>query len=202
MAQITYNSRFSRFKFYYQDAYYHIYNRGNGRNKIFLDDSDYNFYLNRLRQYLAKHKVILLCYCLMPNHIHLLVQQTTPKPIYKFISSLHTSYSIYFNKKYKHVGHVFQDRYKQIMIETDEYLLYLCKYIHLNPFSEGLVKKHDAYKWSSLNNYICDIKDSYVNTDIILSYFNNSRKSYKKYLSEKISEETADVLKEIVLEPF
>jgi hypothetical protein len=90
----------------------------------------------------------------MPNHIHLLVKQTSKIPIYKFVSSLHTSYSMYFNKKYKRVGHLFQDRFKQKNIIKNKYLLYLSCYIHLNPEIDRLVHRAEKYPWSSYVDYI------------------------------------------------
>ena len=149
MARITSNTRYSRYKQYAKGLIYHIYNRGNGKQNIFLEENDYRFYLNRLREALLKHDASLVCYALMPNHIHLVVKQENDIPIHKFISSLHTSYSMFFNKKSHRYGHLFQDRFKQVIVETDEQLLQLSKYVHLNPVAAGLAEKPWKYFWSS-----------------------------------------------------
>ncbi len=83
---------------YYQGAYYHIYNRGVSKRAVFKDKQDYSKYIFSLREYKVKYNVSLICYCLMPNHIHLVLRQNTEMPIFKFIQGLHTSYSLYFNK--------------------------------------------------------------------------------------------------------
>lgn len=154
MSKITSRTRYSRHKQYAQGAIYHIYNRGNGKEDIFREENDYRFYLSQLKENLKKHNVPLLCYVLMPNHMHLVVKQETQEPIYKFISSLHTSYSTYFNKKHKHTGHVFQDRFKQVIIENDEQLLHLSRYVHLNPVYAGLTKEPWKYSWSSYQDHM------------------------------------------------
>ena len=160
----------SRYKHSVKGGYYHIYNRGNGKQDIFLDDQDYAVYINRLGHYRIKHGIALVCYCLMPNHIHLLVRQDTNNPIFKFISSIHTSYSMYFNKKYNHIGHLFQDRFKQSVVDSDEYLLHLSRYIHLNPVKDGLVKIPNDYRWSSYKEYIGASKYNFCQRGIILDY--------------------------------
>lgn len=143
-----------KYKKYYQGGYYHIYNRGVNRQKIFLDDQDRIQYLKRLKEYKPYYQVSMLCYCLMPNHIHLVVRQNTEKPIYKFIQSLHTSYGMYFNKKYERVGSLWQGRFNQTNIEDDSYLIYVSIYIHLNPLVDKLVDKISDYTWSSCLDYM------------------------------------------------
>ncbi len=135
-------------------GYYHVYNRGNRQENIFFDGTDYVGYLEKLRKYKEKYKVSIICYCLMPNHVHLLVRQDSEIPIYKLIQPLHTSYSMYFNRKYDKVGHLFQGKFKQKPVTKNEYLLYLSSYIHFNPIIGGLVKRLEDYQWSSYPDYI------------------------------------------------
>lgn len=135
------------------ETVYHLYNRGNNKKDIFRDDSDRFFYIGRLQEALKKYSFQLLCYCLMPNHVHLVLKQKGEFKPAQLISSLHTSYSMMFNKKYELVGHLFQDRYKQKIIQTDEYLKNLVAYIHLNPVVGGLCKFPKEYKWSSYLEY-------------------------------------------------
>ncbi len=144
----------ARYKNYIQGGDYHIYNRGVGGQAIFADDQDKMVYIKRLRKYRDQFNIGLLCYCLMPNHVHLSVRQNTEVPAYKFMQSLHTSYGMYFNKKYHRVGSLWQDRFKQNNIYRPEDLLYLSFYVHLNPLADGLVDKLEGYKWSSYLDFI------------------------------------------------
>lgn len=188
---MTDQSRFSRYKHYAKDAYYHLYNRGNGRQNIFHSKEDYFFYINRLERYIKKYDVALICYVLMPNHIHLLAKQKTDTPIYKFVASLHTSYSIYFNKKNKHVGHVFQDRFKQIIINSDNQLLYLTKYIHRNPVEAGLAPSVSGYPWSSYHEYMRTLPWMLCEKEIVRGILGVSEEtfaaSYSSFCNKPIS---------------
>lgn len=160
----------SKYKISAPNTIYHIYNRGNNKQNIFRIDADYGFYLKRLKQSLEKRNFDLICYCLMPNHVHLVVRQLSDVPPAKFLSSLHTSYSMVFNKKYEQVGHLFQDRYKQKIIETDEYLKSLIAYVHLNPVEAGLCKLPKEYKWSSYLEYAFLGRKGLCNHDLINGY--------------------------------
>ena len=143
-----------KYKSYYSGAVYHIYNRGNNKQNIFEESGDFINYLKRLGKAKETHNVSIIAYTLMPNHFHLIARQNSEAPIHKFISSLHTSYVMYFNKKYKRVGHLFQGRFNQRIISSDEDLLYLSCYVHLNPEIDGLVKRAEDYQWSSFRDYI------------------------------------------------
>jgi len=167
-------------------AYYHIYNRGINKQDIFLEEKDYLFYLQRLRQVKDKQKASVICYCLMPNHIHLLLRQDSEIPIYKVMSCLHTGYSMYFNKKYNKVGHLFQNRFKQKEVKNDEYLLQLASYIHLNPLIDGLAEKLGDYQWSSYPDYIDLRPGTLCDKESVL--LGKSSDWYKKITEEEIVE--------------
>lgn len=130
---------------------------GTKREKYFLEDNDFEFYLKRLEKSCKKYEFILISYCLMPNHIHLIAKQDGDMSPAKFISSLHTSYSMMFNKKYNLVGHLFQDRYKQKIIENDLYMKNLIAYVHLNPVKDKICNFPKEYKWSSYLEYAKDM---------------------------------------------
>ena len=164
--------------------YYHVYNRGNDKRYIFLDDQDLGFFMMRLKQNLfgenykgLRSKPLpvgsfsLVSYCLMPNHFHLLIRQNTEIPTTKLMQKLSTSYSIYFNKKYKRVGHVFQDQYKQVSVGDARYLTWLSAYIHQNPKVAGLVADPENYKWSSYKEFTEGI-NGICNKNIVLDQFN------------------------------
>mgnify|MGYP001791863816 CR=1 FL=1 len=110
-----------------KDSFYHVYNRGNRKQNIFLQPRDYSRFLERMRDYKDEFGVSVLSYCLMTNHFHFLVKQETELPITFFMLRLGTSYAKYFNIKYGEVGSLFQGRFKAKIIETDEYLLHLSR---------------------------------------------------------------------------
>ncbi len=167
---------------------FHIYNRGNKKDNIFLDESDFRFFLRRLKQHLfpeeknesrlvlmPKDSFSLISYCLMPNHFHLLLRQNLDTPTSKLLLRVCTSYSKYFNKKYDKVGHIFQDQFKQVTIGDNDYLKWLSCYIHQNPKVAGIVKKPEHYKWSSYLDFIGKESNSMCDKEIVLSQFKNNK---------------------------
>jgi len=111
---------------------YHVIVRGNQRQKTFAKDRDYQVYLEKLAQYRKRYGVTIYAYCLMPNHVHLLLE-CSGSPLGKFMQGLQQSYTQYYNRTYHKVGHLFQGRYQAILCQKDAYLLELVRYIHLNP---------------------------------------------------------------------
>lgn len=135
------------------------------------------------------HKeVTLLAYCLMPNHFHLLIKQSSALLIDKFMNSLALRYAIYFNRKYKRTGGLFQDVYKAVIVETDEQLLHLSRYIHQNPLSKNKsVKLSDFLSQpSSYPEYLGQRKSAWISTDEILSFFSKTNPilSYQSFVEE------------------
>ena len=137
-------------------AYYHVYNRGAGGNRIFRDFQDKQKFLDLLERYLddsfgsyPTYNIELLAYCIMGNHYHfLLFQEEHPDEITGLLRSISTAYSMYFNEKYKNKGHVFQGVFRAVRITKEPYLAHISRYIHLNP------KLYKTYKWSSLRYYL------------------------------------------------
>ncbi len=209
-------------KSYVTDGVYHLYNRGVEKRKIFLDDEDYIVFLALLKKYLSSKIKILdtinnkivekdnnksmnleisvFCFCLMPNHFHLLVKQADKqKSIAVFMQKICTSYSIYFNKKYNRVGKLFQGVYKGVLVREDYYLLHLSRYIHRNPLElfhsdKSMLQK---YKWSSYANYLELKNTKWVNKSEILKFFDNSvyKTSYKSFVEDYEVEEAEDLSK-------
>lgn len=141
--------------------YMHIVVRGNGRQILFEENADYNKYLFFLKRYSLQTQIKILAYCLMGNHVHLLVHDKNFCAS-TFMKKLGVSYAHYFNKKYEHVGHLFQDRYKNENIIDDEHLLAVFRYILNNPVKAGICKA-EKYNWSSykeygLENCLTDVK--------------------------------------------
>ena len=174
-----------------ENQYYHVFNRGNHKQPIFKEDQDYRVFL-RLFWDLIKHPypdpkrppdVIVLCYCLMPNHFHLLLKQTSTAGITNLMKRLIIKYVMYFNKKYQQVGKLFQSIFKAKEIDTEPYLLHLTRYIHQNP-SEIWTGSLANYPYSSYGHYLGKTTQLPLNTQEILSFFALSQKlSLKDFLS-------------------
>lgn len=196
-------------------CYYHIYNRGVEKRDVFLDKRDYwrfletlNYYrltpqpmkLSDFRRSSIKSQKIdnqteiiqIFCYCLMPNHFHLLLKQTSDSGITQFLRKAADSYTRYFNTKYDRVGPLFQGTFKAKLIESDEYLLQLSKYIHRNPLPlkmwEGKV-----YPYSSYGYYLTQEKHPFCDVEFILAYFAQSNASldYQRFVEQSEVEDPA-----------
>lgn len=131
---------------------YHITCRGIGKRIIFEDDYDRRFFKTRLRQYLPDSGVKIIAWCLMDNHVHLLLEAELEN-LSHYMHRLNSSYAAYFNNKYGHVGGVFQNRFSSHAVETETHLLDVVRYIHLNPIELGIFNPAD-YSWSSYRQYL------------------------------------------------
>lgn len=219
-------------KQYVENGYYHVYNRGVEKRIIFEDEQDYKVFLGYLKEYLSpppdpktlkksftlkggsfkgvphqrknyKEEIELVAYCLMPNHFHLLLKQNSKNSMEKFMRSIATRYSMYFNRKYDRVGKLFQGHYKASLITKDPYLLHLTRYIHLNP-SENTDDLLGAY--SSYSDYLSLRNTSWVKPDMILAFFNQKTilelekvNSYKDFV-EKHKKNSTVILGTLTLE--
>jgi REP element-mobilizing transposase RayT len=129
-----------------KNLYYHIYNRAVSKQLIFKDDTDYRFFMYKIGFFKKVHRIEIVIYCILPNHFHLLLKSDhDPESISKFMQSIQKSYAQYFNKKYKHSGHVFESRFCHKEIITNSGLYKVKKYILNNPVEAGLVNKY--YEW-------------------------------------------------------
>jgi len=150
----------------YPGALYHVTARGNERKKVFLSEVDYKKFLSYLTDAAHKYGAILHVFVLMDNHYHLLIE--TPKPnLSSFMHAVASAYTTYFNIKRKRSGHLFQGRYKSIVIEKDSYLLELSRYIHLNPVRAGIVQRPQDYLFSSYRSYIFPKHESMVSRELL-----------------------------------
>lgn len=188
--------------------YYHIFNRGVARNPIFFSNKDYERFLTSMNYYQYKdppmrlsyflnlqlndkdkvlremndknQKIVSIsCYSLMLNHYHLLLKQEEDSGIKKFICRAVNGYVKYLNIRNKRVGPLFQGAFKAVRVETDEQLIHLSRYIHLNPVAGYLVnfEKILNYKWTSLGQYLTEVK-SFVDKDFIINHFGNKDKYF------------------------
>ncbi len=160
---------------------YHVMLRGINRQDIFLDKQDYYKFIKEMKNTKEKYHYQIYAYVLMPNHVHIELKDDRNE-ISKIMHRISVSYSIYFNKKYERVGHVFQDRYQSKPVENTEYLLNLVRYIHQNP-QKANIAKTEEYKWSSYKEYIYN--NGITDTELILEQFDKDKdqalKKFREY---------------------
>lgn len=191
---------------------YHVFNRGIDRRPTFLSKREYDRAINLMNYYsfkllpgkysifiaspidqqkqilqrLKKEKnrlVEIITYCLMPNHFHFLLKQTAENGIRKFMSNWQNSYTRFHNLRHERTGPLFNDQFKAVRIESEEQLLHVNRYIHLNPYSGRIINsltKLIEYPWSSLNQFMNQEKSGICNTELILGNF--SKPGYKKFI--------------------
>jgi len=164
---------------------YHVMIRGNEKRNLFLDDEDRRKFLDILREKNKEHKYAIYAYCLMENHVHLVINEGEDE-ISRIMKRINTSYAYYFNKKYHRVGHVFQDRFRSEAIEREKYLLAVVRYIHNNPVKAGVVSSLVEYEWSSFNDFIDDNADSLqiIDRDTVLNIISFDRENAVKEFIE------------------
>lgn len=171
---------------WFPGAVYHIMCRGNHRQDIFRDDEDRLFYLTTLKEVKKDMPYTLHSYCLMTNHVHLQIE-TGDINISQVMKRISMLYAIYFNKKYKFVGHLFQDRYRAELIEETPHHLDLSRYIHLNPVRANIVDRPDLYQWSSYKVYMGDQQDQLTTTEQILGCFSSPKyQHYRQFVEEAL----------------
>ena len=152
-------------------AFYHVTSRGNERKAIFKSTRDRQKFLEYLETATERYNAVIHAYCLMDNHYHLLLE-TPSGNLSQIMQHINGCYTTYFNVKRTRAGHLFQGRYKVILVEMDEYAKELSRYIHLNPVRAKSVETPDKYEWSSYNSYIGEEKaPNWLQRDFILSYF-------------------------------
>ncbi len=137
-----------------QGEYYHIYNRGSGRQPIFREGENYLFVLRQVKKYCRELLITVIAYCLLPNHYHFLLRQDGPETAGLAPQWVFNSYTKAFNKRYGHSGTLFEGRFKAIHVDRHEYLLHLCRYIHANPVKHGLVSDLAQWPYSNYHEWI------------------------------------------------
>ena len=201
----------------YKNEIYHLFNRSIAGFKIFKNDKDIRRFLQALAYYateegkyslsvfLKKNKnfnynllllpqntiVKFIAYCIMPDHYHLVVKVKDPLRFSKYINDVENSYTRYFNTKTGRRGPLWESRFKRVRVETDEQLLHLTRYVHLNPTSDGLVRKPEEWRFSSYKDYINSPKilrevlyEITITSPKLYKEFVDSRKDYQRKLKE------------------
>jgi putative transposase len=142
------------------DHVFHILTRGNNREDIFRDEIDYQKYLEILKRYKEKYQFKLYHYVLMRNHVHLVLETLEEGgSLAEVMKGINLSYAQHYKRRYDHIGHFWQDRFKSVLISKDEYLLACGSYVELNPVRAGVVRDPREYRWSSYNIYAYGKRD-------------------------------------------
>lgn len=152
-------------RLFIDNACYHTITRGNQRQRIFMDNEDYKQYLQIVRKAKRKYGILLFAYCLMINHIHMLLKGKIPANISKFMHWVNRGYTAYFNEKYGKVGHLWQGRFKTKPIVKDEYLINCAEYIEGNPVRVGIVRDVADFEWSSYRER-CLLSEKFILDDM------------------------------------
>ena len=174
----------------YEGAVYHVTSRGNAREVIYSGDGDRTKFLEILSGVVERYGFIIHAYCLMSNHYHLLVE-TPEGNLSRGMRQLNGVYTQWFNWSHKRVGHVLQGRYKAILVDKDEYLMELSRYLVLNPVRAGVVSRPEEWRWSSYRCMIgLDREPEYLCTEWLLSEFSGdtkrARDRYKSFVEDGI----------------
>ncbi len=165
---------------------HHVINRGIERGLIFKDDADRYDFLSRISKPTEpSDQVQIYAFCLMPNHFHLLVK-TLALPLSVFMRRLLTGYSVYFNKRHKRVGRLFQNRYKSFVVDEESYLLELIRYIHLNPIRAKIIddlSTLDTWPFSGHATLMGKVASSWLDANEVLSRLSSTTKSTRHILT-------------------
>ncbi len=186
----------------YSGAFYHVTSRGNERKNIFKSKRDREKFFEYLDSATQRYDAVIHVFCLMDNHFHLLIE-TPSGNLPQIMRHINGAYTTYFNVKRARSGHLFQGRYKAILVEIDEYAKELSRYIHLNPVRAKIVKTPEEYEWSSYQFYIGVKKPpEWLYRDFILGYFGGkvsiAQKEYRHFVNTMVNEEYDSPLDEVV----
>ena len=186
----------------WEGGFYHITARGNEKRPIFRIEPDFHRFVGRFERIYERYGVVIHAYVLMTNHYHLLLE-TPWANLSTALHDLNTAYTNYFNRRHDRVGHLFQGRYRSIVVEKDLYLLELSRYIHLNPVRAEMVKRPEAYRWSSYPSYLSSGScPEWLRREDILGQMDKSpvkgRRKYRQFVEEGLRREIRDPLKAVM----
>ena len=186
----------------YPGAFYHVTSRGNERKDIFKSRGDRIKFFEYFDSATQKYSAVIHAFCLMSNHYHLLLE-TPSGNLSQIMQHINGAYTTYFNVKHARSGHLFQGRYKAILVEIDEYAEELSRYIHLNPVRAKMVKTPEEYEWSSYKFYIGKEKPpEWLNRNFILSYFGKkvsmAQKEYCRFVNAVVDAEYDSPLEKVI----
>ena len=151
--------------------YYHVYNRGCDRQCIFIKEDNYIFLLSRAKKFLEEYPLSMIAYCLMPNHYHFLIRAQDEIILSRFIQRLFSSYTQAFNRQQERSGTLFEGRAKRKLIDKEEYLVHLCRYIHLNPVTAKLVPRPGQWMYSNYLEWVDQRNGTLIDREFVRQYF-------------------------------
>jgi REP element-mobilizing transposase RayT len=169
-----------------QGAYYHLYNRGAGRQSIFRSDADYHTALYLLKEVSRACQVTIIAYCLLPNHFHWLVRQDGATPVNMLPKRVFGSYTRTFNHRYDRSGTLFEDRFEATLVDRDEYLRHLCRYIHANPVRHGIAAAPELWLYSNYQEWIGLRNGELVDRAVIQAHFGAAQK-YRHFVKDYLT---------------
>lgn len=177
----------------YPGAFYHVTSRGNERKDVFKSQRDRDKFIEYLASATERYGAVIHAYCLLSNHYHLLLE-TPEGNLSQIMRHINGAYTTYFNVKRKRTGHLFQGRYKAILVEADEYATELSRYIHLNPVRAGMAVRPEEYQWSSYRSYIGQAKAmEWLQTEFILGCFGGKapevNNKYRQFVEDLLGRE-------------
>jgi len=178
---------------------YHVFARGINRQAIFVEDDDYSRFISIVAKAKAKSRFTLFGYCLLTNHVHLLLK-VGDDDIGETIKRITTGYACWFNWKYERVGHLFQDRFGSEPVETDDYLLAALRYIHKNPIKAGLCYRAEDYTWSSYCDYL-GADHGYTDTAFVKSLADSYSKNWRQWFIDFTNSNNNDSFIDYELKP-
>jgi len=168
--------------------YYHIYNRGAGRSKIFFIEDNYRYLLDLIQKHMGKYGISIIAYCLMPNHYHFLLKQMTDEPISKFINVLFNAYVQALNRQQSRSGTLLEGRFKHVCVDDWNYLSQLCRYIHRNPVKAGLVSKPEDWSYSNFREWV-GMRNSELKDDVFIKTHFQDPEEYRIFVNDVQDEE-------------
>jgi len=184
---------------HYAGHYYHVYNRGVEKRKLFSNEGNYQFLLRKLKEYFPGTALTMIAYCLMPNHYHLLIRVEEDGALSPFIQRVFNSYVQAFNRQQKRSGTLFESRVKNKLIDNNKYFFHIPRYIHLNPVKAGLVPKPEDWPYSNYQEFIGVRNNALYSKNFVAEQF-NSPKRYKEFVDGYISPDAELYLKRLELE--
>ena len=180
----------------FKNACYHVISRGNARQSIYKDKQDFIKFLTLLDDVKGRYSVKIYAYVLMDNHYHLLLE-TQDANLSRVMQQINSGYTNYFKKKHRLCGHLFQGRYKAIVVDKDEYLLELIRYIQLNPVRAKMAQNAEGYRWNSMYEYTGKTKKPIAAIEEVMKYFGNRKKEAQKALINFINDRKENEEKQI-----
>jgi putative transposase len=165
-----------------QGQYYHIFNRGAGKEQIFFNEGNYEYFLLLVKRYYQKYGATIIAYCLMPNHYHFLLRQETDEPLSKFMQVLFNAYAQALNIQQERMGTLFEGRFKHKCVDKWEYLVTLCRYIHRNPVKARLVTYPEDWVYSNYRDWI-GLRDGALVDNVFVQDHFPSADEYVKFVN-------------------